>query len=51
MSGASLALRRIDEARSAYEQALALDPQNRLVRNSLQSLMEMQRQRQGGTAP
>ena len=35
------ALRRIDEARSAYEQALTLDPQNRLVRNSLQSLMEM----------
>ena len=42
------ALRRVDEARSAYEQALALDPQNQLVRNSLQMLLE---QHGGGGGP
>lgn len=39
------ALRRLDEARTAYEKALELDPNNQLVRNSLESLIALQRQK------
>ena len=35
------ALRRLDEARAAYERALELDPKNELVRNSLESLLKL----------
>ena len=35
------ALRRLDEARGAYEKALELDPKNQLVRNSLESLLKL----------
>ena len=35
------ALRRLDDARGAYEKALELDPQNQLVRNSLESLLKL----------
>jgi len=38
------ALGRLEEGRLAYLEALRLDPSNQLVRNSLQSLMETQRQ-------
>ena len=39
------ALRRLDEARVAYEKALELDPNNQLVRNSLASLLALQEQK------
>jgi len=35
------ALRRLDDARGAYEKALELDPTNQLVRNSLESLLKL----------
>ena len=34
------ALRRLDEARGAYEKALELDPHNQYVRTSLESLLK-----------
>ena len=40
-SNALHALRRLDDARGAYEKAFELNPKNQLVRNSLESLLKL----------